>query len=232
MIPFQKRIVMSDYVKNMSDLTLVKLVSEGCADALKELMDRHMEVVSLTAFRILCDHERSVKVVRRVFADLWKKVFEYDYSLDIRNWLLVRVVDISRKMLVKDRIAAFFGIKHKMSEHRVPKVNDVDDYITAQAWEVFCRASKGMCPTQRIAYTLRELDLLSENISEHVSGLSKERFLRIFARAKEHVKSELAKLDKLADYKPYLRLLRNVRDTQADYAGLEEEILYLCVKFH
>lgn len=73
---------------------------------------------------------------------------------------------------------------------------------------------------------------MSENISEHVSGLSKERFIRVLARAEEHVKSELDKLGGLADYKPYLSFLRNVRDSQMDYAGLEEEILYLCAKFH
>lgn len=217
----EKTCVMSDYVKSMSDLTLMKLISRGHPDALKELLDRHMEAVALTAYRILCNHDESVAVVKDVFAGLWRKTFDYDYSLEIRNLLVMRAAEAARKRLVRNRLLSIFGLCRSDEEVKSWE---------GDTWQVFCRASHEMSPRQRVVYTLRELDSLSENISERMTGLSRSRISHLLDEAKKQIKSELVKYGRMMDYKPYLAFLRNVRDGMTNYDALEQEILYLCAK--
>ena len=172
----EKTCVMSDYVKSMSDLTLMKLISRGHPDALKELLDRHMEAVALTAYRILCNHDESVSVVKDVFAGLWRKTFDYDYSLEIRNLLVMRAAEAARKRLVRNRLLSIFGFCRSDAEVKSWE---------GDTWEVFCRASHEMSPRQRVVYTLRELDSLSENISERMTGLSRSRISHLLDEAKK-----------------------------------------------
>lgn len=212
---------MSDYIRSISDLTLMKLVSRGHPDALKELMDRHMEAVALTSYRILCNHDDSIAVVKNVFAGLWRKPFDYDYSLDIRNLLIMRTADAARKRLVRNRLLSFFGRRKAGMKEKNPD---------EKTWEVFCKASDEMSPRQRVIYTLRELDSLPESISERMTGISKSRISHLLDSAKRRIKTELVKYGKMMDYKPYLNFLRNVRDSLTDYDALEREILYLCAK--
>ena len=228
----RKRIAMSEYMKDLGDLTLLKESSRGNPKALMELMRRHIEIVALTSYRILCDHDESVRVVRKVFMGLWKKSLDYDYSVDIRNWLLVRTVAQSKKRLWKIRLAAVFGVHPSLFAQSAPVVEDVDDYITTQAWEVFCRASLGMRPLQRVVYAVRELDSLPVNVSELVTGLGSRRLRHLLGQARKRMKAELARFGKVAEYAPYVTFLKNVRDRLIDYDGLEEEILYLCTKMH
>ena len=71
----------------MSDAYLVRAVAAGGRDALDELMDRYMPVVSRSACRILCDGAGSEEVAGRVFAKIWISASGYDESLSVSQWI-------------------------------------------------------------------------------------------------------------------------------------------------
>ena len=70
------------------DMTLMRDVSDGNAESFKELMNRYLDMVSRTSFRILCDRTDSEFVTEKVFVTLWNDVLEYDDSLTVGEWLL------------------------------------------------------------------------------------------------------------------------------------------------
>ena len=58
-------------LKDRSDIALIKDVSYGNLEAFDELMNRYLDLVSRTSFRILCDRKDSEYVTARVFVSLW-----------------------------------------------------------------------------------------------------------------------------------------------------------------
>jgi DNA-directed RNA polymerase specialized sigma24 family protein len=221
---------MSEYINEMSDLSLLMAISKGQRTALKELMDRYLDITSLTAYRILCDHADSMEVTKKVFINLWKTVLRYDYSMSVEQWLLMKVIGLSRRKLIWNNLSAFLNADQKLFVQSVPKVDDADDYVTTQAWEIFCRASFGLAPLQRVVYTLSELDSLSEHAVKVITGLSRNSLHFLFESAKKRVEEELGRFGKVAEYIPYVSFLKKVRDNQVDNEKLETEILYLCTK--
>lgn len=220
---------MDGHFDEVNDSALLKAIRDRHIDALNGLMNRYIDLVSLTAYRILCDHMESVDVVKKVFVSLWKDCRCKDVK-DVRNFLLRRTAKASRKVLLWDKIRVFFGSSENLFVQSAPRVNDVDDYVTTQAWEVFCRSSLSMNWSQRIIYVLREINCLPDNVIEYITGFGRIYIRELYDHSRKKVRGELNKFGKDTEYDRYVGFLRNVRDGQMDYERLKGEILYICRK--
>ena len=118
------------------------MYSIGCGDmrAMKHLLDKYLNLVSKTAFRILCDRKDSEAVTRDVFVHAWNYSEKFDASMPLEIWLLRLTSRYARLRVIRRRIMYIFGQRPDLFVTTVPKAADYDDYVTKQAWELFCRA--------------------------------------------------------------------------------------------
>jgi len=211
--------------ENRSDLSLLKGVASGNDMDFLVLMERYMELVSRTSFRILCDREDSEAVTVRVFVSLSRDVMEYDDRFTLEEWILRRTCVYCRIRIFRRRILRLFGVMTDVFVRASPKVENEDDFITKQAWELYCRAASHMTPLQRVVYALCELEGMRQEDVRRLLGLTGFRVGTAFRRAVEKVYSELQHFDRTDDYDRYVGFLKKVAEGLTDKEKLTNRIM-------
>lgn len=207
------------------DMALLKEVSRGNEAAFAVLLDRYVEVVSRNAFRIMCDREDSEAVTRKVFISLWNDVMDYDDRFELWEWLLRKTCIFSRIRISRRRILRLFGVTTDVFVQASPKVEDHDDYVTKQAWELYCRASTHLTPLQRAAYALCELEGIRSDRAAMMTGMSRLRMELALQRGAEKIRHELERYARENDYEAYVGFLRKVAESMTDYDRLKKSII-------
>jgi DNA-directed RNA polymerase specialized sigma24 family protein len=208
------------------DMTLMKEVAYGSMDAFEELMDRYLDLVSRTSFRILCDRRDSEFVTASVFVSLWHDVLDYDDSYTLGEWLLSKTYRYSRIRITRRRILKVFGVVNDVFVNVSPSVDDEDDYVTKQAWELHCRASSHMTPLQSAVYAMCILDGISEESVSRITGMPRFRIALALEGAEEKARLELKYYGREKDYNRYNSFLRKVADSLTDMAKLKKMIIF------
>ena len=90
-------------------MVLLKAVMYGDPEAYMSLVDRYIDLITRTAFRILCDREDSEAVTVKVFESLWYDVLDYDDRISLRVWLLRRTWIYSRLRIMRRRLLRVLG---------------------------------------------------------------------------------------------------------------------------
>ncbi len=207
------------------DMALLKEISRGNEVAYAVLLDRYVELVSRNSFRIMCDREDSEAVVRKVFISLWNDVLDYDDRFELGEWLLRKTCHFCRIRITRRRILRLFGVTTDVFVQASPKVEDYDDYVTKQAWELYCRASTHLTPLQSAAYALCELEGLKTDRVALIMGMSRLRIDLALQRGAEKNRHELEKYARENDYDVYVGFLRKVAESLTDHYVLKKSIM-------
>lgn len=177
-------------------------------------MEKSLELVARTSFRILCDHSDSEYVTEAVL-DYMGESQPHEGTMPSFIWLMRQTIRFSRKRYFRNKVIGFFGNSPKVYVQAAPKVEDVDDYITTQAWEVYCRACENMSLDHRVVYVLREIECLSEEETMQVTDFWRSTVRLALETARVKVRHELDKFGRLSDYDAYIGFLRKVKDSQS-----------------
>lgn len=208
-----------------SDITLMKEVARGNEIAYGIIIDRYIDSVSRTAFRIMCNREDSEAVTVKVFVNFWHDVLDYDDRFTLDKWLLRKTCLYCRIRIMRRRILRIFGVTSDVFVQASPKVEDQDDYVTKQAWELFCRASTHLTPLQSVSYALCVLEGLSEETVSGMLGLSRFRIGLALQRGSGTIQRELRSYGKEYDYEKYVIFLRKVAESLTDAERLKKAIM-------
>lgn len=173
-------------------------------------MDKYIDLVARTSFRILCDHSDSEYVTKTVLEIFEKRVNECGIGMTPSLWFLSQTVRTARRRFRHNRFLNFWGKRPKLYVQTAPKVDDADDYITTQAWEIYCRASEELTIDQRIVYVLRELEGLSEEDVMKITGFWRGTVRIALEISRAGIKYELSKFGKVAEYEAYVGFLKRV----------------------
>ena len=207
------------------DMALLRDIAAGREDAFMEMMNRYLPLISRTTFRILCDRNDSEAVAKQVFIYLWHNFDQYDDRFTLEEWLLRRTFYLSRLMISRRRILHVFGKRPALFAVSKPKAENTDDYITTQAWELFCRTSLKMTPVQRVIFTFVDLEQLSPDKVAYITGLFRYRVRIAEERAAKKLKDELDGYGKANDYEAYIGFMRKVSDSLTDLELLKRAVM-------
>jgi len=208
-------------LSDRGDMALLRDVAAGREDAFMEIMNRYLPLISRTTFRILCDRNDSESVAKQVFIYLWHNFDQYDDRFTLEEWLLRRTFYLSRLRISRRRILHVFGKRPALFAVSKPKAENTDDYITTQAWELFCRTSLKMTPVQRVVFTFVDLEQLGQEKTAYVTGLFRYRVRIAEERAEKKLKEELAGYGKVDDYEAYVGFMRKVSDGLTDLEAIK-----------
>ena len=107
-----------------------------------------------------------------------------------------------------------------------PRVDDEDDYVTKQAWELHCRVSTHLTPLQSSVYAMCTLDGVSQDSAAHITGVTRLRVRNALERAEEKVRSELDHYGRGTEFSRYNAFLRKVADSLTDMNKLKKMIIF------
>lgn len=203
------------------------MYSVGCGDvrAMKHLLDKYLDLVSRTSFRILCDRKDSEIVTREVFVHAWNYSEKFDGSMPLDIWLLRLTSRYSRLRIMRRNLMYLFGERPDLFVTTAPRAADYDDYVTKQAWELFCRASARLSTRQRTLFTLCVLEQIPEADVATITGISRHRMEVLLASAESRIRKELRKYGKPEDYERYVGFLRKVAEGFTEHDKLKRIIM-------
>ena len=196
----------------INEITLLRSVGEGSENAIKYLKDCYQDLVSRIAFRIMCDRKDSNIVVQDVFNYVITDSKAFDGSLSLRNWILSQTCRYARLRLARRRIMYIFGERPDLYVTSAPKVQDYDDYVTTQAWELYCRTVGEFNVNQRILFALCTLEGMSEYEASLITGVSGRRICSLLDDAETKFRKELRIYGKQDEYYSYIGFLRKVAE--------------------
>ena len=215
---------MLDQEMILQDMPLLKQIHRGSEKAFEELMDKFMPLISRTSFRILCDRSDSEYVTEKVFVDLWYDAMSYDDRYTLAEWLLSRTCLNSRMRISRRRMLTIFGIRPSLFSLSRPKVENVDDYLTTLAWELFCRASDNMTQLQRIVFSLSVLEEIPEYKVASIIQMSEYRVNLALGRAIQKIHAELRRFGRPEDYDRYIVFIRKISDSLIDLQSIKTKV--------
>jgi DNA-directed RNA polymerase specialized sigma24 family protein len=211
-------------LRESSDFNLLKETSCGNACAFEFLMDRYLDIVSSTSFRIMCDRENSEYVTEEVFVSVWNEALDYDDSYTVKEWILRKTCSLCMKRIYRRMLLRIFGVQTDVFVQASPEVDDVDGYLTKLAWELYCRATTHMSPLQCISYALCSMEDIPVPEASYIVRRPVFMISMAHESAKEKVINELVHYGREADYDRYLRFLRRVAESLTDRSRLISNI--------
>lgn len=182
---------------DMNEKEMMNRIASGDRLAFRELLDRYVELVFRTSYRILCDRKDAEDVTEAVFKRILHKASRYPERISLNLWILRHVCRIARFRITRRRVMYLFGIRPDIFFTSAPRVTDHDDYITQQAWEIYCRAAMKLSPMQMILYSLSVLEQLSYSEVYHVTGLPRILYKWNLKVAHKKIRSELKRYGKV-----------------------------------
>ena len=183
---------MNKEVNRCSDADLIRSVAGGRLDAFRAVMEKYLDMVARTSYRILCDRGAADEVTCSVFMSIWNDSASYDEIVDVKAWIYRMICDFCLGRLRRRGWLDIFAVRPDVYEKSAPRARlREDDYITKETWVIFCRASRELTAEQRIAYVLCEL----EGVSVHEAAvITRRHFDEIVSdrrTARNRVKREL-----------------------------------------
>ena len=170
----------------------MRAVALGHKGALDVLLDRYMQMVERTSYRILCDRGDSDDVTFAVFLKICRDASDFDDRQNLSFWLYRLTCGLCRSRMRRRRLSDLLYIAPSLYETSAPLPHSPEeDYITKEAWEIFCRASRNMSFTQRIVFTISELEQLPMAEVEEITGLSAGQIKDNLRTARKLIRSEL-----------------------------------------
>lgn len=209
--------------RNMKDYELLDEIRRGNIQAFKEILNRYLPLVSRTSYRIMCDRTDSETVTKSVFLSLWRDPDSFKGR--VYDELLTRTCRICRIQLLKRNLFTILSLNPDVFVFSAPSVPSADEYIARKAWEVFCRASGNCSGTQRVIYTLCELECLPHDTAASVGRILPSHVRPALEQARENVRIELDHYGRMDDYDSYVGFLRKVEDQLTDVVRLQKSIL-------
>ena len=206
------------------DIALMKDISRGNPKALHAFVKRDVDLVWRTSFRILTDREDSKYVTLKTFLDLKNDILQYDDRFSVEEWILQKTCHNCRVRIVRRKILRLYGVTTDLFVRAAPVVEDQDDYIVKQSWELFCRAAVNMNPLQNITFVLYALEEIPQGRIAAILGVSGFRVALAFRHAQEKIMVELKHYKREDDYEKYIYFLKKV----ADSLKSDEIFAYIC----
>ena len=173
-------------------------------------MERISDVVFRTAFRILCDRVDSEEVTNKVMLYADRHEIIYDGSEGSMDWFLRQTCLRSRLIIARRRLLWLLNVRNELFVRASPKAENQDDYVTKQAWQVYCRAVFRMTPLQGMAYTLCVLEELPLGRVAGILELSEFRIGIALERASAKIRRELAVYGRSDLYCSFVKFIRMV----------------------
>lgn len=174
------------------DADIIRSVAGGRLDAFRLVVERYMDMVARTSWRILCDRNAGDEVTRSVFMWIWKRSSSYDEILSVRAWIYRITCSFCYERLRRRRWLDILAMSPDVYDKSAPQaLSEEDDYITKETWVVFCRASRELTAEQRVVYVLYELEGVSLHEAAAITGKHFDEAGRDLRTARNRVKREL-----------------------------------------
>ncbi len=154
---------------------IMALCQRGDSHAFARLVRSNQDYAFALAFRMLTDQDEARDVVQEAFIRVWKNIGRYEPTQKFTTWLYAIVSRLCLDRLrSRSRPTRFFRMGGR--EDPLPELADTTDPETLltnrEIGTIIARLSQELSPTQRLVFTLRDLQECTVKEVCDITGLS------------------------------------------------------------
>ena len=196
-------------------------ISSRTPEVLDDIISRYLASVSRISYRILCDRMDSESVTLALFTMIWNDPQSFNGTIPIDHMVVRRTCSLCRHRLLRRKFLRLFSINPEVYISAVPVVPGAEDFISRQAWTLYCRAVESYSDRQRVVFSLCELEGYTIGQVAEIIGIGVSRVDKDLEDARNKLRDELDYFGRMNDYSLYIGFLRKVRDQLTDTIRLQ-----------
>ena len=174
---------------------IIRKCREGDSTAFGLLVRTHQVYAFALAFRMLSDEDEARDVVQESFIRVWKNLERYDPSQKFTTWLYAIVSRLSLDRLrSRSRANRFFrrGNDDTLLEEARDNVDPETLYSNREIAQIITRLTDDLSPTQKLVFTLRDLQGCTIQEVCDITGLSGGSIKTNLSYARQKIRHLLA----------------------------------------
>lgn len=177
--------------------TLVNKSLKGDTKAFEELVINHQTLVYRLAFRLLCNEEDARDVVQETFIKVWLSLGSFDFQCRFSTWIYKIATNAAHdKLRVLQRTSYNHTTPIDFSDLHILSGEETDqNLIKTELKEVVTCLTAELTPTQRLVFTLRDLEELNTAEIEVITGLSAAKIKSNLYLARKFLRERIKKLN-------------------------------------
>ena len=166
----------------------------GNRDAFRNVVQTYRRLVFSLALKMLADEDEAKDVVQETFIRVWQKIGDYDVRRPFATWLYT----IASRLCI-DRIKRGRRLVPMPDDesvlHRFAAETDNQRTLENREWVSIVRLMVAdLSPKQRLVFTLCQLEGLSSDEVEQITGLSARQVKSNLYAARQTIREQLKHL--------------------------------------
>lgn len=174
---------------------LIQRIREGDSAAFAHLVRSNQAYAFALAFRMLTDEDEARDAVQEAFIRVWKNLEKYDPSRKFTTWLYAIVSRICLDRLrSRSRQTRFFrrATEERSFDHVPDPLDTEARYSNQEIAKIISRLSEHLSTTQKLVFTLRDLQECSIQEVCDITGLSEGSIKTNLSLARKKIRNLLA----------------------------------------
>ena len=173
---------------------MITRCQQGDKEAFRWVVQTHQRMLFSLALKMLCDEEEAKDVVQDTFIRVWQRIREYDSDKAFTTWIytiasrlcLDRLKRMSRIIAMPD---------DEMVVRRFATESDSPRVLENQEWVSIVRTmAEGLSDKQRLVFTLCQLEGLSSEEAQEITGLDARQVKSNLYVARQTIRKRLTAL--------------------------------------
>ena len=173
---------------------IITRCQQGDKDAFRWVVQTHQRMLFSLALKMLCDEEEAKDLVQETFIRVWQHIREYNPERTFSTWIYAIASHLCLDRLKRaNRIVAMPA--DELVFRRYASESDSQHRLENQEWVAIVRTmAEGLSNKQRLVFTLCQLEGLSSEETEEITGLDARQVKSNLYVARQTIRKRLIAL--------------------------------------
>jgi len=182
----------------------IERAKEGDKGAFRELVERHQGYAFALALRLLGDETEAEDIVQETFIRIWKNMHKFDVERKFTTWMYTIATNLARDRLRSRKRSRerFAGTYDDTLAAIAGGSNPEIRFSNRELAEIITELTAELSPTQRIVFTLRDLQDLSVSEVCAITDLSAASVKTNLHFARKAIRDKLERRYQIVDARP------------------------------
>ena len=173
---------------------IVTRCQQGDKEAFRWVVQTHQRMIFSLALKMLCDEEEAKDLVQETFIRVWQRIGDLDQQKTIGTWIYT----IASRLCI-DRLRHTNRLVSQPLDQLVLRrfASDSDNQLSLEnrQWVSIVRTiAEGLSAKQRLVFTLIQLEGLTSDEAEQITGLDARQIKSNLFVARQTVRKRLKEL--------------------------------------
>ncbi|MDL2212884.1 sigma-70 family RNA polymerase sigma factor [Bacteroides sp. OttesenSCG-928-E20] len=176
--------------------TLITQSRQGNTQAFATLVEEYQPLVFRLAFRLLCDEDEARDVVQDTFIKVWLSLHTYNSKFRFSTWIYKVATNAAYdKLRNLQHTATSFSTNEVATDFHFLSEEDIEKTLdNRELKQLIISLTAELPPSQKLVFTLRDLEELETEEVEIITGLSAARIKSNLYLARKFIRERINKL--------------------------------------